>query len=132
MLEEILTIYVKIEDAVNINGRTCDINMIRFTGYAESEYFKGEILPGGVDLQSCRTGENNQLSARYILEGYDIEGKRCRIFVENNGTEENGVIKTTPIIVTDSRALCWMETASLEGSITSKNGVVIIHICKCM
>ena len=133
MLEEILTVYVKLEDTVWINGNTVNVNMIRFSGYAESRYFKGKILPGGVDLQRGKTDGVMNLSARYIMEGTDIENHKCRIFIENNGfADEKGIIKTKPVVVTDSKALGWLEAADLEGSITSEDDMVIIHICKCV
>lgn len=131
MFEEILRIYVQIEDSIQVHGNTKNINMIRFTGYAKSKYFQGKILPGGVDLQNQKHGEKNLLSARYIMEGKDEEGNECRIYIENNGyADENGIIKTKPTVATDSKALSWLETASLEGSISSENGMVVIHIYK--
>ncbi len=131
MFEEILRIYVQIEDNIQVHGNTKNINMIRFTGYAKSKYFQGKILPGGVDLQTQNYGEKNLLSARYIMEGKDEEGNECRIYIENNGyADENGMIKTKPTVVTDSKALSWLETASLEGSISSENDMVVIHIYK--
>ncbi len=136
MMEEILRIYVQIEECIQVNGSTRDINMIRFTGYAKSKYFQGRILPGGVDLQSCKHGERNLLSARYIMEGKDEAGNECHIYIENNGyADENGIIRTKPVVVTDSNALGWMERDSvegkLEGSITSENDMVVIHIHRC-
>lgn len=128
-MEEIIRVYVKIEDAIMVNGNTQNVNMIRFTGYAKSQYFQGEILPCGIDLQRSKAGGSTTLSARYILEGMDSNGDKCRIFIENNGvTDENGIITTKPVIVTDSKALGWMETADLTGTITSENDMVIIHI----
>lgn len=133
MLEEILRVYVELEDAVRVDGNVGSVNMIRFTGYAESRYFQGKILPGGVDLQRSGPGGRTNLSARYILEGMDSKGIQCRIFIENNGvSSEDGIIKTNPVIVTDSRALGWMETAVLDGNITFENDKVIIHIYRNM
>lgn len=132
MQEEILKIYVKIEDDVQVNGTTANIKMIWFTGYAKSKYFEGNILPGGVDLQSCKQGERVHLSARYVMEGKDAEGNECRIYVENNGyTDENGEIRTIPTVITDSKVLSWMETAKMEGSVSSENDMVVIRINKC-
>lgn len=131
MFEEILRIYVQIEDSIQVHGSTRNINMIRFTGYAKSKYFQGRILPGAIDLQCEKRGEKNLLSARYVMEGKDEEGNECRIYIENNGyADENGMIRTKPTVVTDSKALSWLETASLEGNISSENGMVVIHIYK--
>lgn len=132
MQEEILRIYVKIEDSIQVNGAATNINMIRFTGYAKSKYFEGNILPGGVDLQSCKQGERVHLSARYVMEGKDAEGNECRVFVENNGyVDEDGEIRTKPVVITDSKVLSWIEMAKLEGSVSSENDMVVIRINKC-
>lgn len=71
------------------------------------------------------------LSARYMLEGEDFEGNKCRMFIENNGSNnEAGEMVTRPVIVTDSPALSWMEEAELVGSLSFEEGLVVIHICK--
>jgi hypothetical protein len=59
--------------------------MILFHGDADCDNFHGKVLPGGVDTQVQYQGEKRSLSARYILEGTDIDGCSCRIFVENEG-----------------------------------------------
>lgn len=129
MKEEVLRIYVKLEDTITIHGNRERVNMIRFSGYAKSKYFCGEVLPGGADLQRGPIEGSMKLSARYILEGTDFEGKSCRIYIENNGAaDENGVIVTKPTIVTDSKALARMETADMTGAISSENNMVVIHI----
>ena len=46
VLEEILRVYVELEDSIQVKGQTCNVNMIRFSGYAKSKYFQGKILPG--------------------------------------------------------------------------------------
>ena len=74
-------------------------------------------------------GAATVLSARYILEGVDRDGKDCRIFIENNGSAaENGDMHTTPMIITDSSALSYLETERLSGTIEPWEKGVIIHI----
>ncbi len=131
-MKEILTINVNLTDIYEVKGKSAEAVMINFGGDAKSEFFEGVILPGGVDTQKEFYPERRTLSARYILEGKDMEGEKCRIFIENNGTadENKFVHETTPRIVTDSKALSWMETATLKGTLEPKEGGVIIHIFK--
>ncbi len=129
MQEELLRIYVRIDNAVTVEGNSGTINMLHFSGRAESKYFQGEILPGGVDLQRQDFGGAVTLSARYILEGMDMEGRKCKMFIENNGScDSQGVMQTVPKIITDSKALAWIEMADLTGTISSQDGMVIIYI----
>ncbi len=127
-MKEILTIHIHMEETISIHGNTSDVTAIHFTGYAEGDYFNGTVLPHGIDFQKIKPGSSPELSARYLLEGTDCDGKPCRIAIENNGSsDENGVVRTKPFLVTDSRALAWMETAELTGTITNEDGLVI-HI----
>ena len=59
--------------------------MIPFGGYTESEHFKGKILPGACDVQTVNAAQIRHMCAKYMFEGIDAEGRRCRLFVENNG-----------------------------------------------
>jgi hypothetical protein len=131
-LEEILTINVDITDFLSVKGECAEATMILFGGSCDCENFKGRILPSGVDTQKQFYPERRTLSARYMLEGVDKEGQSCKIFIENNGvSEENDIVlSTTPRIITDSKALAWMEKASLTGTIEPKEKGVIIHIFK--
>lgn len=127
-MEEILRVYVKIEESFTVNGQKTNVNMLHFSGHAESKYFRGVILPHGIDLQRGEVGQPMNLSARYILEGKDYEGNKCRLFIENNGSNnEAGEMVTKPVIVTDSKALAWMEDAELTGSLSFEEGLVVIH-----
>ena len=81
---------------------------------------------GGVDTQKQFGDGVRTLSARYILEGEDYTGKHCHIFIENNGSFQDGTIKIKPMIFTDSKALSWMMTADMIGTVTgAPNGVRI-------
>lgn len=129
--EEILTVYVKLKEILMVEGSSHNINMIQFEGEAKGPYFQGKVLSGGVDWQKINKDGNVDLSARYILEGVDNEGTKCHIAIENNGTaDENGVVRTYPCIVTDSKALCWLEKTKLKGYISSEADMVVIHILK--
>ena len=129
MATEVLTVQVRIKEALEVKGGINGVTMILFDGECECDNFKGKILPGGVDTQ--RLGEDGRvkLSARYIMEGVDYTGKSCRIFIENNGEiQSDGRIVTSPCILTDSDALKYLETATLTGTVEGTPDGVVIHI----
>ena len=129
MTEKILTVHVALDECLELEGEKHSVRMITFSGTADGPYFSGKILPGGVDTQKGIAGEKPILSARYMLEGTDDTGHSCRIFIENNGAEDaDGVIRTVPVIATDSRSLLWMENACLEGTVEPAETGVEIHI----
>lgn len=128
-MREVITVFVRVEQAFFVKGQTGSANMLLFSGHAEGEDFKGKILPGAVDCQKAGA-DGFTLSARYILEGEDIQGKSCKLFIENNGApDEAGVIHTRPLVYTDSDCLKWLETAPLTGHISEQEGMLAIHIC---
>ena len=58
-----------------------------------------------------------------------MEGRSCRIFIDNTGVfYKKGDHTTVPKIYTDSVALKWMEDASLVGSVDDDNGKSVIRI----
>lgn len=130
LMEEVLTIHVKIGDCIKVKGSTGTARMVLFSGDAEGSSFKGKILPGGVDTQRQLKNDPLQLSARYILEGLDSTGKCSRLFIENQGVADidGHIQKTKPTIITDSADLSWLETADLAGTIEPWEKGVIIHI----
>lgn len=129
-MQEILTIQVNITETFVVKGKTAEASMITFEGYCDCENFKGKILPGGVDSQKECYPNAKRLSARYMMEGTDKEGKACRIFIENNGeVNKKGIVETTvPQIITDSECLSWMEQVQLIGTITPREAGITIHI----
>ena len=132
--EEVLTVNVKIESAVDVKNDNGDSAvMILFTGNATGKYFEGKILPGGVDTQIIgKSGSRHTLSARYMLEGKDHTGENCRIFIENNGNFGNApegiLFRTYPKIITDSKALDFLNHNLLVGEGYSAEDGVIIKI----
>ena len=126
---EVLVIDVSINEINGVKGNHSEAVMIMFGGQCDSKLFKGVICSGGVDTQKQAYGKNRELSARYLLVGKDYEGQECKLFIENNGTfDEKGNIITKPIIITDSKALSFLETANLYGTIEGVEGGVRIHI----
>ena len=128
-MKEVLTIRVAITDCLEVKGKSECARMLLFDGTCDCEYFKGMVLPGGVDTQKDFAGKETMLSARYILEGQDSEGRNCRIFIENNGqVDKNGQISAIPHIITDSNALSFLENAELKSTVEGIEGGVLVHI----
>ena len=105
-----LDIDVICEEALQVSGADMDAVMIPFSGTADSAFFSGRIIGPGVDTQQIRKDGTLRLSARYMLEGTDRDGRACRIFVENQGSWSDGFV---PRIITDSESLAFLETAPL-------------------
>lgn len=128
-MKEVLTIQVILNETLEVNSDGRCARMILFGGRCDCENFSGKILAGGVDTQKMEADGGGMLSARYMLEGTDREGRKCRLFIENNGEMINGeVAKTRPVILTDSEALKWLESAKLCGTITGMEDHILIRI----
>lgn len=112
MNSNIMTLHINIKESFSVTGKDKNINMVMFDGYVESDFCRGQILPGGVDTQTT-TAAGTFLSARYMVEGNDCTGASFRMFIEN--TMAPGSDVTNPVITTDSAALSWLEHAVLEG-----------------
>ena len=128
--EKILLVHVRIDNSVEVKGSNGQVTLVHFHGTAESKYFNGVILPGGVDAQSQFAGDRWRLSARDVLEGTDVNGESCHIYIENNGIVENGELVTIPRILTDSPALAWLEGAKLEGKVVGEEGGICIEFTR--
>lgn len=128
--ERYLKLYIYVDEVNVVKSSKGEARLLLFHGNCDTPYFKGDICPGGVDTQIQPAGELNHLSARYILEGVDMEGKKCKIFIENNGgAEPDGEIKeTTPSIYTDSECLKFLEEIPLWGRLGGEDGILVISI----
>jgi len=122
---KLFDVYVEITDTVSVKGKLRDICMLSFTGKARGRYFNGKVIGSGIDTQYISKNGHMILSARYMLEGRDINGNECRCFIENNGSFDDGFI---PEIVTDSPALSEFEGAELKAEITTRENGVIVSI----
>jgi len=138
--EEVLRIHVAVDGAAIVSLTDSDgrnVTMIPFGGVAEGKYFNGRIMPGGVDTQVSGIGGGDRvLSAKYMLEGKDIEGNNCRIFIDNTGRfsqiPNTPMFRTNPIIITDSRALRFLQDDFLvsEGVSTDIGVDIVIRRCR--
>lgn len=118
---KVMTVTVSDTELYSVEGSTCHVDMQYFTGEVAGEYLNGEITgEGTVVIKDYKEGET-RLCSRYMISGTDTEGKNCSMFIEDNGiVDESGKAVTTPIIITDSDALSWLETADLQGRITDQ------------
>lgn len=119
--KKVMTVTVSDTELYSVEGSTCHVDMQYFTGEVAGEYLNGEITgEGTVVIKDYKEGET-RLCSRYMISGTDTEGKNCSMFIEDNGiVDESGKAVTTPIIITDSDALSWLETADLQGRITDQ------------
>ena len=130
-MELILEIDVNVLSALDVEGEKQKVVMVGFDASARGKYFSGKVVGSGVDTQKYPKDESGNvlkgsLSARYMLEGEDFEGKRCRIFIENNVSEKGGF----PSITTDSAALRFLESSRLSSSVEAKENGVLVKIFK--
>lgn len=127
-MELVLTVHVVLSKNIyGVRGKDVDKCMLPFTGTAEGPYFNGEVLGEGVDTQTIYRDGRVLFSARYMLEGTDMAGNKCRIFIENNG---ESLEKLTPTIVTDSEALQFLAESELTSVVTPNEVGVEVKIYK--
>lgn len=122
----LLTIEAVFREALTVSGSEEKIVMITFSGTAHSEHFSGEITGTGTDTQKydLKSGECS-FSARYMLQGTDKNGQKCRIFIENQQQNNSGWL---PKIVTDSQYLRSWETLPLTASVDADDKGVTVRI----
>lgn len=113
-MKDILDIHIEIAEVTEVQGSDSLVKMLAFTGTCTGEYFKGRVLPGGMDVQTIRRDGTGTVSARYMLEGTDAQGSVCKIYVENTGIiDGSGNMLTNPRLVTNSEALGWLRQEKL-------------------
>lgn len=120
-----MIVHVLIDDTIKSDDR---VSMVLFHGTVESDFFNGNILPGGVDTQIVEDDGHWTLSARYIIDGTDKDGTPTRIFVQNDGYMENDRVVTKPRFITANLKLKFLETNSFTGSLEGAPGGVTITI----
>ena len=122
MSELIMTINVTTYAAQTLEGQASTVVMVPFSAEAAGDYFSGRTIANGVDTQ-ISTKQGFSLSARYMLEGTDRRGKKCRVFIENNGT---ALDDCRPRIFTDSEELAFLEKAELTAGVECiENGCIV-------
>lgn len=118
----ILTVNVTTYPAQGVEGSLAGVVMIPFSAEAVGDCFTGRTIFNGTDTQIFKDGKCF-LSARYLLEGTDCAGVRCRLFIENVGMSLD---RCTPTVITDSRELAFLEAAKLSSTVECvENGVIV-------
>ena len=83
------------------------VREVFFTGWCDSELFKGAVQPGACDTQRVAPSGETTLHAVYTLSGVDAAGEACTLSVVNS--MHGGAWK--PQVRCDSPRLQWMNTA---------------------
>lgn len=121
---EILTIRTIITREETFTEGDSRISHIYFTGYCDTKYFQGTVMPEGCDVREQCAGAEDKARAEYTLTGLDIRGEACSVHIVNqwNGTDWKPVIKT------DSAALAWMNHADLTAVLEYGSGGPTVRI----
>ena len=120
---ELFSVEIDEKAVETVNGSTVTVDMQYFTGNITGDYFNGSVLNESSNV--TKTYKNGDVTncAKYILSGTDDKGEECRIFIQDEGLKEEGTFYTSPIIITNSSSLRWMETADIQGQVkTDENG----------
>ncbi|MCM1183036.1 MAG: alpha/beta hydrolase [Roseburia sp.] len=121
---EILTIRVIITHTETATeGGTRKVRIF-FTGYSETPYFQGAILPEGCDAQEYQDGVQTKMQAEYTLVGLDSAGAQCSIHIINR--RDGG--EWRPSVTTDSAVLAWMNQADLTAVLEGGDGGPTVRI----
>jgi len=129
MMEQtpVLTVRVLTKPEKTVRGKKRDVVIVPFTGTAEGPMFTGLVSGEGVDTQKYDKEGRGLLSARYLLEGTDMTGRPCRIFIENEGSFDRGF---RPLIVTDSPSLAFLEDMDARATVEPAPDGVTVRIFK--
>lgn len=121
---EILTIRIIITHVESaMEGDTNKVNVF-FTGYCDTEYFQGSVLPEGCDEQEYRLDVQTKMRAEYTLVGLDSNGEQCTIHIVNQKAGDDW----KPVVQTDSAALAWMNHADLTAVLEYGDGGPTVRI----
>lgn len=107
---EILCIRVHITGCEEKQEGEETVCYVHFEGDCENEYFQGRILPGAVDEQHYRQGQQVSICAAYELEGKDCKGNACKIGIVNRKAAD-GCFR--PRVQTDSPELAFLNNSKL-------------------
>ena len=120
----VLTVYVRLKGhSFRQKGKNWVLTL-PFDGPSESAYFKGEVAPGGADVQERFLLKAVQYRADYHLVGTDFTGKETDIHIVN--VFRDGV--WTPTITTDSEALSFLNDGTCEAVLENHGKGPIVRI----
>ena len=61
---EVLKLYIHVNGCEKVESECATVQMISFDGRCDGDYFRGEILPGGVDTQIYYKDQPSKLPDR--------------------------------------------------------------------
>lgn len=115
---------------IHLTGHDIDVDgvyttvTLPFTGRCDTEYFRGEVLPGASDVQKRKGTTAIEFNANYVLSGKDYTGQECRISINNH---YDGKI-WKPTLRTDSQALDFLNHADAEAYLEQHKGGPVVRI----
>ncbi len=122
---EILCIHVHVTDCEEKQDGDETVCYVHFEGECRNEYFQGRILPGAVDEQHYRQGQQTSICAVYELEGQDCKGNSCKIGIVNQKAED-GCFR--PKVQTDSPELAFLNHSELLAALEFYAGGLTVRI----
>lgn len=121
---EILSIRVIITRTETFTEGGVQKNHVFFTGYCDTGYFQGTILPGACDEQEYPADAPPRIRAQYTLSGLDSKGQPCSIHIVNQ--KKGGDWK--PDVRTDSAGLAWLNHADLTAVLENDSRGLTVRI----
>lgn len=122
--EEVLTIRIILTRHETQMEEEVRVEKLFFTGWCETAYFQGTVLPDGCDVRRHDVKGEVNIRAEYTLEGLDRSGKQCRIHIVN----QRGEMDWKPVLSTDSTELAWLNDADLTAVVEEGAGGPTIRI----
>lgn len=122
--EEILTINVTLDKSTMRHDGQYNIMTIPFHGSADSKWFKGEVQPGGADVQKRRLWKTVRFCADYTIVGEDCTGEKCSVHIVNVDEGEGW----KPTVTTDSKALSFLNGADCRAVLQGHRNKLTVRI----
>lgn len=122
--EEVLTIRIILTHHESGMENGVRVDKLFFTGWCDTKYFQGIVLPDGCDVQRHEASGEVNIRAEYTLEGVDQSKKQCRLHIVN----QRGELDWKPVVTTDSTELAWLNDADLTAVVEEGEGGPTIRI----
>lgn len=122
--EEVLTIRIILTRCETQMEGDVRVEKLLFTGWCETKYFQGTVLPGGCDVRRHNADGEVSIRAEYTLEGLDQSQTPCRVHIIN----QRGEVDWKPVVTTDSAELAWLKGADLTAVVEEGEGGPTIRI----
>ncbi|ORX88205.1 hypothetical protein BCR32DRAFT_263658 [Anaeromyces robustus] len=128
--KELFSVHLIETKKYNVNGNTCNIEMIYIEGTCDGDYFNGELIfkDSSTVIKRFKDGKI-ELTSRYYINGTDNESNAGHLHIEDNllGFDDNEQLIVVPTIITDIESLAWLQTADIIGIVEKTDNGDIIH-----